>query len=219
MFNHVIIMAAGKGKRMRPLTNKIPKAMAPLKGSTLIETRIKQIKRYIKNVHITVGYKGPILASYAINLNVSSVFNTNNKGNAWWLYNTLLSNVNEPILVLTCDNIFSISYEKIYQEYHSLKKPACMLVPVKPIQNMDGDYITYKNNLITNISREKTTDLYCSGIQILNPNKINKLTKPKNTFIEVWKQLIKKNELKKTNYVLKKWYAVDNLLQLKTINI
>ena len=55
MFNHVIIMAAGKGKRMRPLTNKIPKAMAPLKGSTLIETRIKQIKRHIKKVHITVG--------------------------------------------------------------------------------------------------------------------------------------------------------------------
>ena len=30
--NHVLIMAAGRGMRMRPLTKKIPKAMAKLNG-------------------------------------------------------------------------------------------------------------------------------------------------------------------------------------------
>lgn len=219
MFNHVIIMAAGKGKRMRPLTNKIPKAMAPVKGSTLIESRIKQISRHIKNIHITVGYKGPILASYAINLNVSSVFNTNNKGNSWWLYNTLLSKINEPILVLTCDNIFTVSYKRIFQEYYDLNKPACMIVPVKPIKNMGGDYIHHSNNLITDISRKNKSDLYCSGIQIINPYKINKITSIENNFMKVWHQLIKLKQIKRTKYILKKWYAVDNLLQLKTINI
>ncbi len=219
MFNHVIIMAAGKGKRMRPLTNKIPKAMAPVKGSTLIESRIKQISRYIKNIHITVGYKGPILASYAINLNVSSVFNTNNKGNSWWLYNTLLSKINEPILVLTCDNIFTVSYKRIFQEYYDLNKPACMIVPVKPIKNMGGDYIHHSNNLITDISRKNKSDLYCSGIQIINPYKINEITNIENNFMKVWHQLIKLKQIKRTKYILKKWYAVDNLLQLKTINI
>ena len=220
MFNHVLIMAAGRGRRMRPLTDKIPKAMAPLKGSTLIATRIKQISNYFNNIHITVGYKGPILANHVIGLKVNSVFNTNNKGNSWWLYNTLMSKINEPILVLTCDNIFRIDYKKIYDEYIKLKSPACLLIPVKPIENLRGDYIHYSsNNIVSMISKTKKNDLYCSGIQILNPFKINCITNPTSNFISVWAQLIKKKQLKKSNFILKKWYAVDNLLQLKTVNI
>ena len=60
-----------------------------------------------------------------IGLKVNSVFNTNNKGNSWWLYNTLMSKINEPILVLKCDNIFRIDFKKIYDEYINLKSPAC----------------------------------------------------------------------------------------------
>tara|TARA_B100000315_G_scaffold180198_1_gene169018 strand:+ start:156 stop:797 length:642 start_codon:yes stop_codon:yes gene_type:complete len=213
-------MAAGRGRRMRPLTDKIPKAMAPLKGSTLIATRIKKISNYFNNIHITVGYKGPILANHVIGLKVNSVFNTNNKGNSWWLYNTLMSKINEPILVLTCDNIFRINFKKIYDEYIKLKSPACLLIPVKPIVNLRGDYIHYSsNNIINKISKTKKTDLYCSGIQILNPFKINNITNPTSNFISVWDQLIKKKQLKKSNFILKKWYAVDDLLQLKTVNI
>ena len=69
------------------------------------------------------------------------------------------------------------------------------------------------------ISKTKKNDLYCSGIQILNPFKINCITNPTSNFISVWAQLIKKKQLKKSNFILKKWYAVDNLLQLKTVNI
>ena len=55
----------------------------------------KKVQKYISNIHITVGYKGPILANHVIGLKVNSVFNTNNKGNSWWLYNTLMSKIND----------------------------------------------------------------------------------------------------------------------------
>ena len=89
--NHAVIMAAGRGIRMRPLTNNIPKAMAPLKGSTLIAKGIKEIKKYIPNIYITVGHRGPILASHVIEKGVNAVINTSNKGNAWWIFNTLIN--------------------------------------------------------------------------------------------------------------------------------
>ena len=57
-------MAAGRGLRMRPLTDEIPKAMAPLGESTLISEGIRRLKKEINQVHITVGYKGSMLASH-----------------------------------------------------------------------------------------------------------------------------------------------------------
>jgi hypothetical protein len=36
------------------------------------------------------------------------VFNKEGKGNRWWLYNGLVSSIDEPIFVLTCDNIIKI---------------------------------------------------------------------------------------------------------------
>ena len=42
--NHALIMAAGRGIRMMPLTKNIPKAMAPLNESTLISEALKEYK-------------------------------------------------------------------------------------------------------------------------------------------------------------------------------
>ena len=77
--NNAIIMAAGRGTRMLPLTKKIPKAMMTYKNSTLIANGIKYLKKNIDNIHITVGHKGSILAKHVIENNVSTIINTNKK--------------------------------------------------------------------------------------------------------------------------------------------
>ena len=75
---------------------------------------IKSIKEHIENIFITVGYKGPILAKHVIEHNVDVIFNTEGKDNAWWIYNTLLSHLDEPIFVLTCDNVTKINCIRLY---------------------------------------------------------------------------------------------------------
>jgi len=216
---NALIMAAGRGMRMMPLTKDIPKAMAPLSDSTLIEDGISKLKKYIRYIHITVGYKGSMLASHVIEQDVSSVFNTEGKGNSWWLYNTLLRHIDEPILVLTCDNVIEMDFHKFMDDYFQLGSPACMVVPVVPVKGLEGDFIHKdENNIVNNISRKEQSDLYCSGIQILNPAKINKLTKQEEDFTLIWKQLIRKKQLGCSSLIPDKWYAVDNLDQLKDIN-
>ena len=94
-----------------------------------------------------------------------------------------------------------------------------MILPVNPIKGLDGDYIIENDkNVITEITRKKKSEYYCSGLQILNPFKINKITKSCENFQDVWKQLIVLNEIKKSNLILKKWYAVDTLTQLNNLN-
>ena len=47
MFNHAIILAAGRGIRLMPLSKKIPKAMIKVKNQTLILSGINRIQKYI----------------------------------------------------------------------------------------------------------------------------------------------------------------------------
>lgn len=53
-----VLMAAGLGSRMRPLTEKIPKPLVRIKGVPLIETMIHGLlTRKISRIYIVVGYK------------------------------------------------------------------------------------------------------------------------------------------------------------------
>ena len=216
MINHAIILAAGRGIRLMPKTKRIPKAMVKIKNQTLILKGIKKIQRYIKNIHITVGYKGSLLAKHVIENKVNSVINTDKMSNAWWIFNFPFKHINEPVFVLTCDNITNIDFNLIEKDYVKKGKPECFLVPVKPLKKLEGDFIHRKKNTVTKLSRNIKSDIYCSGIQIINPYKINKIVKNTTDFNQVWKKLIKKKKLKVSDILPKNWFTIDNPNQLKT---
>src|SRR2546426_7104876 len=129
MIRHAIIMAAGRGMRMAPLTDAIPKPMAPYNGTTLIARGIDRLAAKIEHIHVTVGYKKAMLAQHVIEHGARSVFNTEGRSNCWWVYNTLLKKLDEPMFVLTCDNVVEINFDLLEKSYLSLDSPVCMLVP------------------------------------------------------------------------------------------
>src|SRR3989344_9358277 len=52
-----LILAGGKGTRLRPLTYKIPKALVDVQGKTLTEWIFDLLKNYgIRDVILSVGY-------------------------------------------------------------------------------------------------------------------------------------------------------------------
>ena len=218
MINHALIMAAGRGVRMKPLTDMVPKAMAPHNGSTLIANGIKKLNKAIKNVHITVGYKGAMLSQHVIEQDVASVFNTEGKGNAWWVFNTLIKNLDEPVYVLTCDNVTDIDFDILSKDYFDKGAPPCMIVPVEPVESLAGDYIFKDGHVIQKLDRNTESDLYCSGIQILNPAKVNEIVGYTDDFYVLWKTLIERKLLYCSDIKPEKWFTIDNLDQLQRIN-
>ena len=215
---HALIMAAGRGTRMIPLTDVIPKPMAPYRCTTLIADGIGRIRQYFDNIHITVGYMGKTLAEHVVDLGVSSVFNTSGKGNAWWIYNTLMKHLDEPVVILTCDNVVDLAFDQIAKDYDDLSQPACMVVPARPVAGLDGDYIFHRDNVIVKLDRHTPSDSYCSGIQVLNPHRINCLTTETDDFYSVWDQLIGQQQLFASNVYPKQWFAVDTIEHLDKLN-
>ena len=215
---HAVIMAAGRGLRMMPLTDTIPKPMAPYNGSTLIARGISRLADRINHIHVTVGYKGAMLAQHVVEHGACSVFNTDGQSNCWWIYHTLLRSLDEPVYVLTCDNVVDLDFQLLEENYHALNEPACMLVPVRPIPGLDGDYVFHQNHVVTEISRLKRAEIYCSGIQILNPRRLNMITRDAENFYDVWQQLIVRQQLMVSSVYPKKWFAVDTVEQLQSLN-
>ena len=218
LIRHALIMAAGRGNRMRPLTDLIPKAMLPFKDSTLIGHGLAGLSQGAHHIHVTVGYKSAMLSQYLMNAgNVATVFNTEGHGNSWWVYKTLMRYVNEPVLVLTCDNITELDVGFLNAEYTRVGEPVCMVVPVAPIKGIDGDYLTHEGDFVTALQRHTPTDLYCSGIQVLNPARVVALTQGDDSFYSLWGQLIAQQQLRISSVYPNRWFSVDTLAQLASL--
>jgi NDP-sugar pyrophosphorylase family protein len=123
----------------------------------------------------------------------------------------LLANLDEPLVVLTCDNLVNLDLDKLCQDYHDLGAPACMLVPVNPVHGLEGDYIFHENQIVTGIDRHRPARLYCSGIQVLDPKKVRNIVTPTEDFYEVWKQLIAQGQVYCSRVIPERWFSIDSM--------
>ena len=85
MIENALILAAGKGRRMWPLTEKTPKPLLPLGGLPIIERQIQELKKVgVTNVHILIGYRMKEISDYLDNaklgLNINYIIQEKQKG-------------------------------------------------------------------------------------------------------------------------------------------
>ena len=63
-----IILAGGRGKRLRPITDYVPKPLIPIKNIPIIEWQIKYLKKFgVSEVIICSGYKTEMIENYLKN--------------------------------------------------------------------------------------------------------------------------------------------------------
>ena len=94
-----------------------------------------------------------------------------------------------------------------------------MVVPVRPVPGLDGDFIFQNDGVVTEINRHKQSDIYCSGIQVINPCAVNRLIGPEDDFNKVWSELIKLKQLYCSEVYPKRWFTVDTVDQLRALNL
>ena len=128
--------------------------------------------------------------------------------------NTLLSTLDEPIFVLTCDNVTDIDFAELAADYEALGKPANLIVPVDPIEGLDGDYIFHEGPVVTALERGREAPTYASGIQILNPAKVAQMTDRAEDFSQIWQRLIAQKAIYVSSVKPKRWFSCDTIEHL-----
>ncbi len=108
-----VILAAGLGSRLRPYTNKVPKAMVPFKGTEIIKHQIETlISQDIEKITIVTGYKSKILYKFLNKTFPKLKFNfVENKKyyetNSAYSAMKVLSNISSSYIHINCDILFS----------------------------------------------------------------------------------------------------------------
>ena len=199
-----IVLGAGFGKRMHPITKKIPKPLVTINNITLLENSIKfltsiGIKHIVVNVHFRhkqisdfikkknfsskidlVIEKGKILNTGGGILNASKIFKKQN------------------FFVLNPDTLWRKGYKsefrKLEKNYKKNKKPIMLLVSKSKSydKSFKGDFNLNSNN---EISKQKNNKFIFTGAQIINRSVFKyKKIKPFSMNI-VWNDLIKNKRL------------------------
>ena len=205
MIKKAMILAAGFGKRLNPLTLSSPKPLLNIGKETLLSNTINFLEQFqIKQAIINVHYLGDQIIKYIkkknFNLNLT-VINEKEKilDTGGGIFNAL-KHFNESFLCINPDTIWNLNYIKELKKMESdffLNSKKCNLLVVDKIKSFDknlkGDF-NLQNGLITRKKDENLKFIY-TGLQIINPEAFSNIDEKVFSINKVWNQLIKSNQL------------------------
>lgn len=105
-----IVLAAGQGTRLRPLTNARPKCMVEFKGKPIINYIIEAMHHVgISDIHIITGYKSEVLKTHLANeegiiFHLNSEYDATNMLYSLWCAN---EEFDDDIIISYSDIIYS----------------------------------------------------------------------------------------------------------------
>ena len=193
-----VIMAGGRGKRLSPLTDTIPKPMLQLGSKPIIEHNIDRLISFgIKKIYISVKYLGEQIVNYLGDgsqkgITIEYVWEDEPLGTAGAL--ALINNLSsEHILLMNSDLFTNVNFESLYLKL--INENADMAVASTEYK-VDIPYAVFETQegKVTNF-KEKPSFIYHSnaGVYILKRSLISKIEKGKYCDItDVMEQLVTK---------------------------
>tara|TARA_Y100001980_G_C14510218_1_gene285691 strand:- start:159 stop:842 length:684 start_codon:yes stop_codon:yes gene_type:complete len=200
--NTALILCAGYGKRLNPITLKKPKPLIEINNTTLLQNTLNLIASIgVKNILINSFYLGEQIEEYVASLSINlKVLSDGDKilDTGGGILNLINNSKQNNFLVFNPDTLWSENYiteirnmEKFYFE----NKVRNILLVVEKSKSFDqrmiGDFFM-KNNIL-NKSSEK--NLIFTGCQILNKSIFENYKVEPFSMNKIWNEMISKNQL------------------------
>ena len=201
---HGMILAAGFGKRMLPITKKVPKPLIKIGNSTLLENSIMMLKE--------MGIKKIVINTHHLSIEIERYINGKDFGldiqivqekkiildTGGGILNATFNFEEKPFIVLNPDTVWNkkhlsefINLEKTYFD----KKTASLLL-VNKNKSFDKSFSgDFNLNNFGSVSRDNDNQMIYTGAQIISREVFGKKNVSQFSMNEIWDILIAKKSL------------------------
>jgi len=207
MIKKAMILAAGFGKRILPLTLNCPKPLLKIGDETLLSNTLKFLESFgIKQAVINVHYLREQIIDYINKEKFNLTINITEEKDkildtGGGVLNAIKYFSSEPFIIINPDTIWNLHYLKelklMKKIFFEKKEKKCLLLVVKKEKSFDksfkGDF-NLVNDLIKRDVKGNLSSIY-TGLQIIRPEVFSSLDSKIFSINKIWDRLIVNNEL------------------------
>jgi len=208
-----IILAGGRGKRLRPITDYVPKPLIPIKNIPIIEWQIKYLKKFgVSEVIICSGYKTEMIENYLNNkkLGIKISFSVEDTplgtGGA---IKKVGKKINEKsFIVINGDIITNIDLKKLLKKENSIASIQ--------LKTKFGILQTDDDKIIKFDEKKEIENLWMNaGIYHLKKNTLKDLPDKGDIEKTLFPNYAKKGKLFTLKFRNTKWYSIDSFKDIE----
>lgn len=184
----VVIMAGGKGTRLKPITNVIPKPLVPIGDKTIMETILDQFEEIgCTKFYMSVNYKSDIIKYYLSQLDHKydiEFFQEEKPLGTIGSVSLLKGKITTPFFVSNCDSINEQDYRDVYDYHVNNHNDLTIVTMVKSFKIPYGVIETGEDGLMIALNEKpELTYQVNTGVYILNPSCIAEI--PEGEFFHI----------------------------------
>lgn len=209
-----IILAGGRGKRLRPITDYVPKSLVPINNTPIIEWQIKYLKKYgVKEIIICTGYKAEMIENFLAmknNFGIKIKFSIEKTplGTGGAIKQAGLSIKDKSFFVLNGDTITDINLNQLAKKQNSI---ASIELKTK------FGTIETKDDKVTKFNEKKEiANLWMNaGIYHLQKEILKDLPNKGDIEKTVFPDYAKKGKLTTVKFKNILWYSIDSFKDIE----
>lgn len=184
MISKAVIMAGGEGKRLRPLTDHVPKPLVEIGGKPLIQILIEHLRdERVRDITIAINYKGELIKKCFgdgrdLAVKIGYTRERKSMGTAGPL-SLMRGKIKEPFYLVNGDILTTMRFSELGR--HHLKKKADITVGVIPheISVPYGVVQTQNGQLLDIAEKPMLRFLIVSGIYAISPSVLEHIPRSK----------------------------------------
>jgi len=212
-----IILAGGRGKRLKPVTDYVPKPLVPIKNIPIIEWQIKYLKKFgVSEVIICSGYKTEMIENYLNikNMGVTIKFSVEKSplgtGGAIKKAGKMIKD--KSFFVINGDTITNIDLKKLSKKPNAIA--AIELRTKFGILETDNDKIKKFRE------KKEIQDTWMNaGIYHLQKDVLKELPNKGDIEKTLFPDYAKKGKLNTVKFKNVKWYSVDSFKDMEDCSL
>ena len=203
-----IILSGGRGKRLRPITDYVPKPLVPIDNVPILEWQIKYLKKFgIKDVILSTGYKYDQIENFLKNKNLGAriTFSVEKSplGTGGAIKKAGKFIKDKSFFVINGDTITNIDLRKLKSKINS--------IAAIELRTRFGVLITKKDKVYGFNEKKEINDLWMNaGIYHLSKDIIKDLPIKGNIENTTFPKYAKKGKLNIVKFKNVKWYSIDS---------